>query len=455
MSEISKMGDERSDWLESLSAAQEAVVNTVIDGPQPARVIVSATVGAGKTHLAAAIARRVLALEPMSRLLFLVPSRVIAGAFEDRLDVPRADLFTRAAARAAVAGREEPFPRPISVFVTFKEARSREVQTALAAVMWDLIVVDDAQEAGPGLRRILGRLTSVHTRLLMLGDESQARSFAASWPTATMVDLARAEVGQRVSGANARAALRPTSLSLVPYRRRRDERDAVERTVRAATRLRPWAGRAQISRVRRASESSIYALQQEALVVLETSRLRRNVLAHRATGGDEARHDEFARLSLELRELERVVDVLDELSPDTKAQAFLALARKLLQTSSANQRGICVVVALATTAMYLRSALSDSGMRSTVVASEKRIPASIVSDVSEGPGFLLIVDDALPGYDLREFRIAVHYDLPEDSHGWDERFARIGASVGRSRARSFVILDEERMTSSPDSGRAD
>jgi hypothetical protein len=170
------------------------------------------------------------------------------------------------------------------------------------------------------------------------------------------------------------------------------------------------------------------------------------VLAHgrTSTGPDQqtARAEEFAVLAHALSALEALIERVDSLSIDSKSEAFHDLIGRLQSTEG--PRAICIFVGTAATGAYLHSALLEGGRATLLITEEERTPRASIKHLSAQKGVLLVVDEALPAYDLRAFRRGVHYDLPADDQGWMDRFARLGVLDHEGDVMTYALVEAGR-----------
>lgn len=434
------------DSTSALNQAQQALARRLLAGPLPIGVLLLAPVGAGKTFLARTVARRLFENDSQTQALFIVPHRVMASAYEEALPARHLHLFSRAALRDVQDSSVVPFAAPVAVFVTGEALKAREMQGALSEIPWDLVVVDEAQTLGDATGAMVRRLVDKRgfDRLLLLAQGDSDENVEHYWGDLP-VDIARWRLPllERVPPTDARTA----SVQVVTFHRSGEERRIIAEAERLSAGLDAWLESALGARVRSASESSFYALEQELLVLIDALQRRRNTLAHKRTSGHEPAAAEQAQqlpaLVDALTVLLQLADDADALSTDSKTQIFQELIERLQEDPQSGP--VVVFVRVAATAAYLHSVLAHAGRPALVATGEEWTPTDAVQQVVANRGVLLVVDEALPAYDLRAFDTGVHYDLPAaDAHGWRDRFARLGWLDNPDEVTTYALVDAER-----------
>jgi hypothetical protein len=422
--------------LRSIAALREAqgLLIDEVAGPGPVRVLVHAPTGSGKTTAAIAAANKLIGLNPLSRIAFLVSHSVMGQSIRERLEGPSFELSTKVSVLSAESG----LPRGTAL-IAQRALGSLDLQALLFSNEWDLVVVDDADSLNSTglatLRRLaesteVQRLLVFSRGLLDLPDPRLTEiplTHLVLWHVA-LEDLSR--LGERTL--QVRYARSPTELQLV------------DRATALVVTLAPWLEAETIERLRVAQNSTLFAFQAELLGLADFVRKRRNALAHLTTdeAASSAASREFDVLSRATRELESVADELDVVEVDTKVEALKHVVSDL---SKRKIGPIVVFVRSEASANYLGSALSDAATVTRALAAEPLTRPDLVQEVVDRKGVVVLSDDALPGYDLRRFNVGVHFDsdIPEDL--LNEREARVGAIDQRTRLL-FVALVAARST---------
>jgi superfamily II DNA/RNA helicase len=145
--------------------------------------------------------------------------------------------------------------------------------------------------------------------------------------------------------------------------------------------------------------------------------------------------DEASVVSV-IKLVEEVIDDLDELYVDPKAEAFVDFLENYKRDNEANG-GICIFTISAHTASYLQSILQEIS-DSVYLVSSRQEPAENASELesySGNGGFLICEDGALKGLEISSASLCVSYDCDSEGRVKYLRLSRI-----RSTGAQLTIL---------------
>ncbi len=439
------MTESALDSLVALNSAQSRLADRLLEGSIPARTLLVAPTGSGKTHLAAEVARRILESDNRARVLFIVSHRVIARLLDESLPGRHVELFTRAALREEQASGPLTFTGPVTAFTTDRALAAEDIRATLVGTHWDLVVVDEVHSLATATWTLIRPLIEGgHVdRLLVLGQATTSAPLED--------EIVSSIPGLDVERWQFSPALRPDiaphvrrRVRFVTFRRTGAEALLLTQANALAKTLEGWIDSRELSRLVHAGESSFYALEQEALAMLYRLRRRRNVLAHSQTPppekGPSGGAEEMKVMVRALGELEVLVDRLDALSSDSKTQRFDELLAYL--RTEAPQGPACVFVSSVATGTYLESRLAESGGTVLLLSGEGGTVKSEIERIAAENGTVIVLDQALSVYDLRSFKVGIHYDIPASEEGWQERFGRLGWLEHPDEVRTWALVEE-------------
>jgi Helicase conserved C-terminal domain len=431
-----------------LQPHQAQVVVEFLQRKAPITGLLIASVGTGKSTMAATLVREFIAAHPQGRCgVVTAPALVtqmerVLGSRLDQLGVPV--LAVSARSYRALLGTSDAtddsiWPQPVVALWTFDAlAASDQVQSAWATFAPDLLIVDEGH-----------RLLEDRVDLL--------RSKVATVP-AVLVMSAVADPRFEATLANGRPFARWDWVAplfdwngdslwssphvvrkVVEFRRTESEREVLSSVRRLygnpnSTNL---AGRSVFA----AADSSLFALESVLL-------RRRNRLAHALAPDDDsdaapAELDALpteswgaVRIGEELAGIRSVLDRLASLGSDSKVEVFADQVRSLRQGAS---KPIAAFVQFVRTQDLLAQTLQDDGITVSVVNGSMSFDARESASRAESD-VLLVTDAALQGHDLRHVECAIHFDIPRGGLQLALRESRLGPVAGENRARTVVAL---------------
>ena len=392
---------------------QEDVVEWLVDAPPGARAALIAPTGAGKATVAVETVRRLSEREPELSVLVIYQFAAVGRNLLARaraasgLDVWSLDK--RRLRTLAVAGEPFDWPRSTIVGVAARDLHEVWVRRVLAQNPWALTIVDGVHDIA-AISPWLDELSSA--RLLALSDSPTI--FDRTWRVFSGPHMHVAP-GQPQPGASETVEF---SLSTGEA--------SLAGEVHSAAALGAGHPEWHASALRRASDSSPFAVQAAALRLLEQLRPLRNSYTHGTTETESSlsseRRQSLSQIIPYFAALESIVRSVDALEEDSRFEAFLRIADDQMARDAGS---LVVFTADRRTAEYIADRLRFLQYRVELVS-----PGWDPVEPS-GPNTIYVVpDDSLRGLDLGLIAIGIHYDEPRGRRALRE--ARI-SSTGQRR----------------------
>jgi hypothetical protein len=417
--------------LAALRSAQAALVDEVV-GSERSRVLVHAPTGSGKTTAALLAANALRARNPDARIAFLLSQRVMSEPVRARLDGLSVDLSAKSDLMTT-----DPYVRNVNVVIAQQALSSMDVQALLFRTDWDLVVVDEADNLNAtGLATVRGLAESTNVQRLLIF----SRGFL-DLPDPQLIELpiSHVHLWHLALEDLSQASLSPVK---VHYVRSQPELDLLDRVASILYDLPTSIDPASIDRVKVAEDSTLFALQAEIFGVVDTLRKRRNSLAHATTADPDpnSRPDELLALHRAIAKLEDIVDKIDSVQIEGKVEGLKVAVTDLYKTQAGP---IAIFVQPEASARYLGSTLGDIAPKSLALPAEPLVSSELIDEVVRSKGLIVVSDDALSGYDLRNFNVGIHFDYHVPSDVIADRESRIGAIDQRSRLILVALMPTE------------
>lgn len=368
-------GAPRRQPLLELAPYQKALVDTVLEGHR--RVLLRAPVGLGKTRTFAAVAARLLEQKPASRVLFLVPGPLQSQAVEMLRDGGISSVSVdryRFREMLDSQGSEDVWPAGNAFVLGRDFARRPDISDSLAAVHWDLLVVDEAQAMRGGRAEALGRIVAAAERVLLAmpraGDLQDSLTvddfFEVEW---RLEDFLGNDVEPTIR--RARKVL-PMLMHQVHYGLTAEELSLRATVIELARLLQaiPGLGAMRAGSLMRCLDSSPAALEATLRRLASGTAL---ALAGEVEAGG-ARDDESDRAASTpsgscladatvANASQSAIEELDILPDDSKLREFGALLSRLGDADSGRPANrVCVLADFTSTLYYLATAIEERGM---------------------------------------------------------------------------------------------
>jgi DNA polymerase III delta prime subunit len=376
---------------------QEQFISSAVSMPIPARLLLVAPVGLGKTTAVIELARRLADQTPRFRML----------AIYDRQEIGR-NLLARAHATAGleetpiekkwlrtVAASNKPhvWPQRVAAGIAARDLREEWVQRALAETNWDLVVADEIRDAD-NVREWLTRLRA--PRIVV----------ASSVPRPGWIDLP----GWITSNIGAAQLVLDTPSTQTAQETVEFERSLAEvellRLVHDTAALADGFDDWGANELSSAAESSPFALQAAALRLAARLRPLRNSYAHGRTADDQGvskeREVTLSRIVPYFAGLEKIIEGVDALNIDARFEAFFRL---VVDRLTPLQTPFVVFTRDQRTAEYIVDRLRFMQRPVELVG-----PGWNPSETPQPSTAFVVPDEALQGLDLGIVSIGVHYD---------------------------------------------
>lgn len=380
------------------------------------RHLLIAPVGSGKSFAVAGAVKELVRAARASRVLLLAPMAVLAHQWADLLgDAEKKPVIvdSRQLRMLQQEYGHSPGSWPDGIFVMSVDLAKREdARTLLAAVRWDLVVVDEAHALG-GERMLLVEALTVTPRppaLLLASAMPVSDSLRSVARGAKVIDwcstVAAYRAEQEVSG----ELLRVTRT----YRRSDEEIAVARRVVDVARALGPLQGTVLLRR----ACSSLAGLEETTARILEPSSEQ---LPHR-------------------EDLEALLEAIEELQSDTKLRCFVELAGELV---TAGVRHIVAMSEYRDTVDYLAAATESLACPVFVLHGGLTDEARHeVVHRFRTDGGLLITTAAATGCALSYVDAVIHFDLPFSAEGVAQREGRYHRIGRTTPCTVYILLDE-------------
>lgn len=443
---------------------QVKLITDVLDAPVPARWLLVASTGLGKTAVAMALAKDIAGSKASYRILVIGPG-ALASMYEHQLAMalPNATVrsITRRTSReleaVADAGKSI-WPAPFVAVMGMDTARQDDVLAQLCSVHWDLVILEEAHLFARSRWTLLKTILSqdVFERVLlisatpdMVGIKPILRTIAKTeWLAPDLRDWDDKPL----------FATSSLAFDAVTYQRSADEIDLLQKVLLLAEELSPTPAAHLVKMVLlRQAASSPVALER-------TARNLRNNLAHGSTdrilfddvagkmtlGGEGLDADADVNASSmagrspwqnegrALVALGAVLDQMESVHKDTKRESLEVLLTQLETSQRPNSNHVCVFCSSKATAYYLHTAIIDRGTKSWLVTSDTS-PDQIGKELDgfEAAGGVLICTAAMmQGFDFGYVQTFIHYDAPVNAA---EMLVRTSRSPG---AVNLILSDQ-------------
>lgn len=435
--------DERANSV-TLLPHQSQFVETVFSTSSKRIVLLRAPVGLGKSAALAGVALRLFRNRPAARSLALVP-RALQAQFADRLkrnEVP-ACIVDRYVFRELLdaASDRAIWPTGTVSILSIDFAKQEDVRDNLAQCHWDMLFVDESHLAGSSRTEAIRRIGQSAERIILstaTPDPVQlSRLFPAEeitvvgWQRDQIIDLD----GKPLFAAS------PRVLHEIPYTLN-DEEIRLRKTVNEVGGLLrgdPEATRWRLAVLTSATDSSPAALEgtlRRLVTRMSPFEAPDDVLDCEdepaevtATGQAESAGAEDVAASAR-----RALQQLEEMSVDSKLNAFVNLLAERFQQSNPARRTV-VLTEFAATLFYLAAELEESGNAPLLVHGGMTFDerASALHDFSS-VGKILVGTRAMiqVGVDFRNATDLILYDVPRFGRTLAQvlgRFDRIGRAT--------------------------
>lgn len=428
-------------------------------------------VGTGKKRMAGALVAQIASGPVANRILVLTPAgHLMEWTYElkaasDRLNILTVDRRYYMELEANVPVGVSPWPVPAVVTMSIDLAKREDMAASLSSVFWDLVIVDESHML-VGQRRML---------LQALIDSKKAirTLLLTATPSPEMLSGVSRRVVQRSEVVDWNGhPLFPVSeqkIHSLTYSRAEDERLFLNRLQEFCN----WAVRStaliqfQKLMLLRIASSCMFALEASLRRLHESWRHARNRAVHGLglqvsympaeeqiwpLSADELEGETSPKsappstgdfLAL-FNELEQLLDVLDEVSSDTKLDCLI---RHLNETyGSAALPFVCISTSFSQTARYLCSSLEQRSISAHCITGETVAEQQYqVAQAFREKGGMLIVTDVVSGMAMEFVDECINYDLPLNQMGLEQRRGMFDR-LGRTRPFRMTILRDESRT---------
>ncbi len=433
--------------LESLREAgllphqAQFIVDFLAPGSPPYQQLMTPT-GAGKSIMVSELTDRLIVEHHAVRVLILTTRLALQRQFLDilrqhvkRIPVIGIDKRAFRGLEASVDVGLSPWDRPIVAVMTLDLAKQEDIANSLAAVKWDLVVVDEAHGITGQRKELIDRLidSGAIRRLLLFAaiPSADALSLPGLVTTKWSRDIVDWEGHPLFKTSRERR--------VVVYRRGSDEVDFLRNLKQLSKELidDPVAA-LQRSLLLRVAASSLYAI--ELSLLRQRNRLAHgmpfpSVIAERDLQSEstleEAALEEaldysiWANPASALARITTLIEDLDGISSDEKLQSLLALVEKI--TTASQTCRVCIFSSFIATVSYLYSSLRDAGTEAyqfTGAMSYKERDRAYHRFTETG-GVLVASSVATTGLDLAHADVGINYDLSASRLEMEQRWGRI------------------------------
>jgi superfamily II DNA or RNA helicase len=459
-----------------LRAWQANFVASFLNADPSAVQLLAAPPGTGKMFAAVTVVRE-LADRGAKRILVLTPA-ILCEAWRTRVAEAQSQLPVYSVTRREYREMEATVPLGQSpwsvngVFVISQDfAKQPDIVTGLSAVVWDLIVVDEAHRFVARQRSaLLEQLVTagVVRRLLLMSAtplpalDSWLRPSPAQ-PSPLSPPLAVTSwYGVLKNWDGSVVELPRVHWKVVRYTRGADE-------VRFLTQLLEMTPGLEVASsgnqflpqllIRRAA-SSTFAAEQSL------QRLRRTLRSGvtRFTVPNEANPDAdtdtedleaegntttstVADVSSPLRLIEQCLDAVESVNTDEKLRALKALVRSITVANMGHSLRMCILSMYVDTVTYLHSALQDAGTTVFKITGRDSFAdrAAIIEEFRNAGGLLVGTDGGISeGIELRDVAHMIHYDVPTNPMTMEQRRVRVDRYGRTAPCTMYLFRDDSR-----------
>jgi hypothetical protein len=453
-----------NDYSAILAHHQRALITEVLEAAIPARFLLIAPPGSGKTVAAMALVRKVAEVDDGYRILFIGP-KAWGSMYEHQLaqSLPggKVAVVTRAVFRELEEFAEtgQPiWPDRFAAVFAMDTARQTDVLTRLCSVSWDLVIIEEvhlfARSRWTLLKTILQ--SDAFARVLLSTSTTDLKGIASLLKKIPRINWDEEDFAN--AGRLPPKGRQTSQFHSIPFHRTKEEVRLLREVVALADELATTtAGSLAKRTLFRQAASSPVALEL-------TLRQWRNALAHgrsesilRAPSGigrssdavepetdsdvDASSFDKrglWRRGSNPLGRLEVLLDSLGTLSRDSKREALENLLNKLGRDPKSSRSPVCVLCSSVATVNYLQTSIADKGIKAWSLTSEStsdKLRSELEGFANLG-GVLVATTAMLQGIELPDVQAFVHFDAPTSTQ---EMLVRATRSTA---AEHFVLVDK-------------
>jgi superfamily II DNA or RNA helicase len=421
-----------------------------------------APTGSGKSILIPVLASHLIAEHRAVRILALTDFKALQMALSSILQKHVEGISVRAINRqvfreleASVGVGCSPWDRPIVAVMTLDFAKQRDIADSLTAVVWDLVVVDEAHLLAGERKAWLDQLveSGVVRRLLLIRSTADADSVL-------LPGLKTTKWSRDVVGWNGNPLFKPRERRVVLYERGPDEIEflqSLQETLQKELIEGPFAN-LQRRVLLRVASSSLYAIEQSLLRLcsdlargtrlaifdddgereldVQDAETSQGIPAERINGSSSWTDPGSA-----LGKITKLIEQLDQISSDAKLQALLTLMEQIC--TGERTCHVCIFSSFATTVSYLCSSLRDAGIGAYQftgpMSHEER--DRVYHQFADTGDVLVASSAAITGLDLADMDVGINYDLPSNRLEVERRWGLLDRPRRTSPSIMYAFRD--------------
>lgn len=447
-----------------LKPYQAKLVTDFLESPVPARRLLVAPPGLGKTFAAMSLAKQIAKANANYRFLVIGPS-ALTPMYQHHLAQALPDATVTAVTRRILRELEELadpgqpiWPTQFAAVISMDTARQDDVRAHLCSVTWDLVIVEEshrfARSRGTLLKAILSE--DVFARVLLITGTPDVKVIAPLLKNVARTEWRATELKDWDD--RPLFSISSPKFEKVAYQRSVKEVSLLRRVISLTRELSPTpVGQLVKKTLLRQATSSPLALER-------TVRNLRNMLAHSAS---EKLLAQSAKITMQQQDEEldtdsdidmssisarspwqskpkafailgALLDQLESVDRDTKREALEGLLLRLQENPNSRRGYICVLCSSRTTADYLQTALSDQTAKAWLLTSHNT-PEQLNRELDgfkRDGGVLISTVAMLQGLDIRYVQALIHYDPPASG-------AEMYVRTTRSHAATNYVLEDK------------
>lgn len=434
-----------------------------------------APIGAGKTHLAAALIAHELEDGLNKRILVLAPAQTLLQwqfellSFWSLTTAPVltpliVDRKTYLELESHVPIDQSPWPLPAIILMSIDLAKREDMVGKLSSVNWDLVIFDESHRLIGMRKALFDRLTEsgiINRTLLLAPAEHPLLNDRVTTIRITYKDIV---------DWNGRPLFGPFEKELITvyYRRTEEERAFLNELQEFVRRLADkwFLGKSRGKFILRVASSSIYATEEVLLRLKDVWKPMRNKIAHGVPWTDEDAERVQRQLNMAADEpevidellgviaiqpheflafyqkLESLLDQIDQIPTDPKLDTLIYYVRKFCETK--DRPYICIVSSFVNTVHYINSSVQEIGIPVYSLTSSlefvKRM--DLIKAFRENGGILVATDAGLEGVGLENVDECINYDLPPNKQMFAQRWGRFVRFGRKGKFKMVVFRDQ-------------